>query len=258
MAHKKGVGSSDNGRDSKSKRLGVKLFGGQQARAGNIIIRQRGTKYHAGNNTYLGRDFTLHAAVDGKVDFDKRRNNRVFVNIIPDEDQTVMNAPRIMKNRNYTSSKPAPAVEEETSTLEQVAVGLVETATNVVGNIIDTVKDVVENVVDKTEDVVEDTVEMAEDAVEDIKEVVKDNLTKIEGIGPKIAGLLNAANIHSFQDLSDATIETLQEVLDNAGSRYRVHNPSTWAKQAAMAFSGKWDELKEYQDKLDGGKEVTE
>ena len=59
MAHKKGVGSTDNGRDSKSKRLGVKLFGGQHARAGNIIVRQRGTKYHAGENVYLGKDFSL-------------------------------------------------------------------------------------------------------------------------------------------------------------------------------------------------------
>ena len=72
MAHKKGVGSTDNGRDSKSKRLGVKLFGGQVARAGNIIVRQRGTKFHAGENVYAGRDFTLHAKVDGLVKFQKK------------------------------------------------------------------------------------------------------------------------------------------------------------------------------------------
>jgi large subunit ribosomal protein L27 len=65
MAHKKGVGSTDNGRDSNSKRLGVKLFGGQFARAGNIIVRQRGTKFHPGDNVGMGRDFTLHALVDG-------------------------------------------------------------------------------------------------------------------------------------------------------------------------------------------------
>lgn len=69
MAHKKGVGSSDNGRDSKSKRLGVKLFGGQVAKAGNILVRQRGTKFHAGENTYLGKDFTVHAQVAGTVAF---------------------------------------------------------------------------------------------------------------------------------------------------------------------------------------------
>jgi len=85
MAHKKGVGSTDNGRDSNSKRLGVKLFGGQVARAGNIIIRQRGTRYHAGPNTYLGKDHTLHAAIDGTVAFRKRKNNRTWVSITPAE-----------------------------------------------------------------------------------------------------------------------------------------------------------------------------
>jgi large subunit ribosomal protein L27 len=83
MAHKKGVGSSDNGRDSNSKRLGVKLFGGQKAVAGNIIIRQRGTKFHPGENVGMGRDHTLFALIDGTVGFKKRRLNRTFVNIIP-------------------------------------------------------------------------------------------------------------------------------------------------------------------------------
>jgi len=83
MAHKKGVGSTDNGRDSNSKRLGVKLFGGQVATAGNILVRQRGTKYHAGENVYSGKDFTLHAKVDGTVQFSKGRQNRTFVNIVP-------------------------------------------------------------------------------------------------------------------------------------------------------------------------------
>jgi large subunit ribosomal protein L27 len=83
MAHKKGVGSTDNGRDSNSKRLGVKLFGGQTAIAGNILVRQRGTKYHAGDNVYLGRDHTIHAKVDGIVKFSRGRQDRVFVNIVP-------------------------------------------------------------------------------------------------------------------------------------------------------------------------------
>ena len=83
MAHKKGVGSTDNGRDSKSKRLGVKLYGGQAAKAGNIIVRQRGTQYHPGENVYLGKDFTLHAKVDGTVSYSKGRSDRTFVSIIP-------------------------------------------------------------------------------------------------------------------------------------------------------------------------------
>lgn len=83
MAHKKGVGSSDNGRDSKSKRLGVKLFGGQFAKAGNILIRQRGTKFHPGENVGMGKDHTLHALVHGTVEFKKKKQGRTFVNILP-------------------------------------------------------------------------------------------------------------------------------------------------------------------------------
>ncbi len=82
MAHKKGEGSVKNGRDSQSKRLGVKIFGGQAAISGNIIVRQRGTVYHPGKNVGVGRDFSLFALSDGVVEFRKRRNNRTYVSII--------------------------------------------------------------------------------------------------------------------------------------------------------------------------------
>ena len=85
MAHKKGVGSSKNGRESESKRLGVKIFGGQAAIAGNIIIRQRGTTHHPGDNVYMGKDHTLHAKVDGVVKFRKREDNKSYVSIEPFE-----------------------------------------------------------------------------------------------------------------------------------------------------------------------------
>ena len=83
MAHKKGAGSVKNGRDSHSKRLGVKLFGGQAAIAGNIIVRQRGTKHHPSDNVGIGKDHTLFALVDGKVVFTKKKDNRSFVSIAP-------------------------------------------------------------------------------------------------------------------------------------------------------------------------------
>lgn len=83
MAHKKGVGSSKNGRDSISKRLGVKLFGGQKAIAGNIIVRQRGTVHHPGANVGLGKDHTLFALVDGTVKFRPGRDKRSYVDIVP-------------------------------------------------------------------------------------------------------------------------------------------------------------------------------
>ena len=81
MAHKKGEGSVKNGRDSQSKRLGVKIFGGQPAIAGNIILRQRGTQYHPGKNVGVGRDFTLFALTDGVVEFKKTRNDRTTVSV---------------------------------------------------------------------------------------------------------------------------------------------------------------------------------
>ena len=83
MAHKKGVGSSKNGRESESKRLGVKIFGGQQAIAGNIIVRQRGTKHHPGQNVGLGKDHTLFALADGVVKFHKGKKDRSFVSVEP-------------------------------------------------------------------------------------------------------------------------------------------------------------------------------
>ena len=81
MAHKKGEGSVKNGRDSQSKRLGVKIYGGQPALAGNIIIRQRGTQYHPGKNVGVGRDFTIFALTDGLVEFRKTRGDKTFVSV---------------------------------------------------------------------------------------------------------------------------------------------------------------------------------
>ncbi len=82
MAHKKGEGSTSNGRDSNSKRLGVKLFGGQEAIPGNIIVRQRGTQYHPGTNVGIGKDFTLFALKAGVVTFKKMRNNRNIIHVL--------------------------------------------------------------------------------------------------------------------------------------------------------------------------------
>lgn len=82
MAHKKGEGSVKNGRDSQSKRLGVKIFGGQAAVSGNIIVRQRGTVYHPGKNVGVGKDFSLFALSNGVVEFKKGRSNRTFVSVI--------------------------------------------------------------------------------------------------------------------------------------------------------------------------------
>lgn len=92
MAHKKGAGSSSNGRESHSKRLGIKVYGGQFAKAGNIIVRQRGTVHHAGDNVGLGKDHTLFALTDGMVVFKKKADNRSYVSISPfQKEETAVN-----------------------------------------------------------------------------------------------------------------------------------------------------------------------
>lgn len=83
MAHKKGVGSSRNGRESESKRLGVKIFGGENCKAGNIIIRQRGTKHHPGLNVGMGKDHTIFALVEGKVVFKRKKGDKSFISVEP-------------------------------------------------------------------------------------------------------------------------------------------------------------------------------
>jgi len=95
MAHKKGVGSSKNGRESESKRLGVKIYGGQFAKAGNILIRQRGTTHNPGDNVGMGKDHTLFALTDGTVVFRKKRNNKSYISVQPivEVDVAVAEAP---------------------------------------------------------------------------------------------------------------------------------------------------------------------
>src|SRR6201989_826266 len=103
MAHKKGAGSSRNGRESHSKRLGIKIFGGHPAIAGNIIVRQRGTPHNPGLNVGIGKDHTLFALADGTVVFRKKADNRSYVSVIPFETEAVVEAP----------AKPAAKVEKK-------------------------------------------------------------------------------------------------------------------------------------------------
>lgn len=225
MAHKKGVGSTDNGRDSQSKRLGVKLFGGQNAIAGNIIVRQRGTKYHPGDNVYMGKDFTLHAKIDGTVTFRKRRSNRTYVSILPTD--AVAEAPAApVKKAPAKKAAPAPAPVAEARSVAAEA-PKAETSEKKAAKI----------------------------ELPNGKSIKQDDLKMVEGVGPKIEGLLHEGGIMTWEDLANAPTEKVQGILDEAGPRYRMHQPTTWAKQARLAADGKWDELVAYQDHLDGGRE---
>jgi large subunit ribosomal protein L27 len=216
MAHKKGEGSTQNGRDSNSKRLGVKMFGGQTVRAGNILVRQRGTRFHPGENVYMGKDYTLHARIDGTIVFRRQRLDRTFIHVLPHGAVTEAVAPA---KAQKTATAPvatapaavaAPAAKASTITLPSG------------------------------------------------KKVKQDDLKMIEGIGPKIEELLHNAGIKTWSDLAAAETETVQAVLDEAGPRYRMHDPATWAKQAALAATGQWEVLEAYQNQLQGGRDANE
>jgi len=180
MAHKKGVGSSKNGRESESKRLGVKIYGGQFAKAGNILIRQRGTKHHPGENVGMGKDHTLFALIDGTVVFRKKQNNRSYVSVAPivDVDVAVAEAP---------AAKAAPVVKE----------------------------------------VKEEAPKAAPKA-----KAKGDDLKKLEGVGPKLAEILNEAGITTYAELAESSVEKVQEILEAAGSRYASKDPAPWIAEA--------------------------
>ena len=236
MAHKKGVGSSDNGRDSISKRLGVKLFGGQLAIAGNILVRQRGTRFHPGENVYMGKDHTLHAKIDGTVLFNKRRMNRTFVSIQPLEGYVKTERVKIARKEDQADSgsgsngdakKAAPKAEAPKKAAPKAEAPKKEAPKKAAPE--------------------------ANVAIVGGKRFPLNDLKVIEGIGPKIAELLNNAGIVSWNALSNADPVKLKEILAEAGPRYTMHNPTTWPIQAKMVVDGKFDELKVYQDRLEGG-----
>jgi len=119
MAHKKGAGSSRNGRESHSKRLGIKIFGGQPAIAGNIIVRQRGTKHNPGLNVGIGRDHTLFALAEGIVTFKKKADNRSYVSVLPVEAELVEVAAPAPKAKAEPKAVAAPAPVAEVEATEE-------------------------------------------------------------------------------------------------------------------------------------------
>ncbi len=288
MAHKKGAGSSDNGRDSKPKYLGVKLFGGQVATAGNIIIRQRGTKFHPGDNAYMGKDFTIHAKVDGTVVFRRRKDDRTYVSIRPSDELIAAMTRPILGTRDaalaaqgqLTTPVAAPAKAARAPKAAPAPVAKAAPAEALKGAPAPaaSVEPVSEPNDPEFDAPVAAPVEVsaplaAATHVEPVAEPApvepvaapapkstasesqRDDLKLIEGIGPKIEMMLNEGGFLTFASLAEAPVERVQAILDAGGPRYRIHNPATWAKQAALAAAGKMDELKALQDNLNGGKD---
>lgn len=224
MAHKKGVGSTDNGRDSKSKRLGVKLFGGQTAIAGNILVRQRGTRFHAGENVYIGRDHTLHAAIDGVVVFKRGKHDRNFISVLPAAAVVATQVKETVAPAAPKAEKPAAPKKEKAAEAP----------------------------------VAEAAEEKKAAAPKKEKGPKLDDLKIVEGVGPKIETLLKEGGINTWAELAETSVDRLKEILDAAGPRYQIHDPSTWPAQAKFAAEGKFDELKEYQDVLMGGRDTKD
>ncbi len=265
MAHKKGEGSTQNGRDSNAKRLGVKMFGGQTVRAGNILVRQRGTRFHPGENVYMGKDYTLHATVDGTIVFRRRRLNRTFVSVIPfqtptkpvdlpppvtpqpdkfniHQGETVLQEPSVITvDDTAVSESPTVAQAEPLTSTETVSLSTPPAETPAA----EAPKPVAK-------------AKSAAITLPSGKKIKQDDLKIIEGIGPKIEELLHNAGIKTWAELAAAELEKLQAILDEAGSRYRMHDPATWAKQAALAATGQWEDLEAYQGQLQGGRDVSD
>lgn len=275
MAHKKGVGSTDNGRDSKSKRLGVKLFGGQRAVAGNILVRQRGTRYHAGENVYMGKDHTLHAAIDGVVVFKRGRNDRSFVSIAPmaEVKETIANigdqTKKISKAKTTVpqASAETPAGPDLSKAVDTVAPVAEEmpAAEEKQAKKPAAKKAAKESTEESTEEAPakkskakKAAAEEAEEKPADAKAVAgkADDLKIIEGIGPKIEQIFIEQGITSFEELANADVDRLKEILEGAGPRFQMHNPGSWPAQARLAADGKWDELKALQEELIGGRDA--
>jgi len=223
MAHKKGVGSSDNGRDSNSKRLGVKLFGGQEATAGNIIVRQRGTKFHPGTYVGMGKDHTLYALVDGTIEFRKRRLKRVFVNIIPTNPvKEKVSKPKKAKAEPVAEApakeapvKEAPAKKAAVKEKAPLAKAPVNPELNKAS--------LLEGIGSATED-------------------QKEDLKKISGVGPKLEGTLNSLGIYTFAQVSkmtDKEYELVDSLMDSFQGRAKRDD---WAGQAKQLMSGNTEE----------------
>jgi large subunit ribosomal protein L27 len=177
MAHKKGMGSSRNGRESHSKRLGVKIYGGQFATAGNIIVRQRGTKFHPGRNVGLGRDHTLFALIDGTVVFTKKKNNRNYVSISSDGvlEETVVN--NVVDQ--VVESEPVEAKQEEQAKPVEAKIEKKKAAKK-------------------------------EKKAEEV--ATTDDLKKLTGVGPAMEKKLNAADITSYKQIAELTDEAMDEL----------------------------------------------
>ena len=261
MAHKKGAGSTRNGRDSHSKRLGVKIFGGQEAIAGNIIVRQRGTRFHPSKNVGLGKDHTLYALEDGIVMFTKKRDDKNFVSIVSREEYIEVKGEGAVKTTTATngngakasksaatttakekapkakkSKEPVLAVDEEninpTPTSKENPMPEIEAQTEIPGTADDVSKKVTKSADASSESDADQAVKDMLDRIGRAGEDTKEDLKMINGLGPASEKKLNKLGIYTYAQMANMTNEDYDVVADLTSISKTTILDQDWAGQA--------------------------
>ena len=227
MAHKKAGGSSRNGRDSESKRLGVKRYGGELVTAGNIIVRQRGTKFHPGTNMGLGRDHTLFALSDGYVKFHVGQRGRSLVSVVDENPNTPPSSAKKI-GAPTASAKAAAAVA--------VASAAVSTKAEAKKAEAPKATEKPKKAAAKKEKFVTDApapANLLKEAPTDV-----DDLKKIKGVGPKFEGLLNSFGIYQYAQLAAFSAKDVEWLAAELGSFPDRIDRDEWVKQAGELAKG--------------------
>ena len=261
MAHKKGAGSTRNGRDSHSKRLGVKIFGGQEAIAGNIIVRQRGTRFHPSKNVGLGKDHTLYALEDGIVMFTKKRDDKNFVSIVSREEYievkgegavkttTAANGNGAKTKATATSSttkekapkakkaeEPKPAVDKENidpaPATKKKPMPEIEAQTETLGTGVDVSKEVTKSADASSKNEADQAVKDMLDRIGRAGEKTKEDLKMINGLGPASEKKLNKLGIYTYAQMAQMTNEDYDVVADLTSISKTIILDQDWAGQA--------------------------
>ena len=258
MAHKKGAGSTRNGRDSESKRLGVKIFGGQEAIAGNIIVRQRGTKHKPDKNVGLGKDHTLFALTDGIVMFKKKKDDKSYVSVVSREEYIEVKGVGAVKNAKATNGKAAtsttaktekaPKAEKATKEEPKLAVDErninptptskenpmpeVEAQTETPGTHEDVSKAVTESADATNQNQADEAVAGMLDRVGRAGEENKEDLKMINGLGPASEEKLNNLGIYTYAQVAKMTNEDYDVVADLTNISKTTIVDQDWAGQA--------------------------
>lgn len=214
MAHKKGMGSTKNGRDSESKRLGVKAFGGEFVQPGSIIMRQRGTKFHPGTGVGMGKDHTIYSKVEGRVVFKKRKTGRSFISVLP-EGVTTSQTSTSSTASNKTTKKKSKTPQQEASGQKEEKAAEESQATATTSTSVEE----------------GDTKTNLMNVIGEASESDKDDLKEISGVGPSMEEKLNAIGIFKYEQVAKIGEKEL-ELIGQLDSSLPGRIKDEWISQA--------------------------